>query len=80
MAYLHFRTQSSQQPLEALNVCPFHDIVRLEDERREILLVQLASLLSKPGRQLGGSHWLPVLDAPTRLLDARFLAFGHAFM
>ena len=30
--------------------------------------------------KLGGSHWLPVLDTPTRLLDAHFLAFGHAFM
>ncbi len=30
--------------------------------------------------KLGGSHWLPVLDTPTRLLDAHFLAFGHALM
>ena len=29
---------------------------------------------------LGGSRWLPVRDPPTRLLDAHFLAFVHAFM
>ena len=29
--------------------------------------------------KLGTSHWLPVLDPPTRLLDALSPAFGHAF-